>query len=237
MTALSDLEIKVLATRALLRTSLGEPAGHPQTPLLAELVPRFGLVHKGRPQKGRVQPMRTRGMTSYADVRTITGCVCMYVCCTEVQCSFTHASSDNLSESAPDTPRRRFLTCGARPRRSLSETVSAKSTTQTCFRMRRITRRDRIRLAVPVPKLQTRLESDGKRPIVAKFRTIPTPRIFADKLKQIPQKESARDKNLQTRPSTLDIPHASGNAFRCFTLGASDLTNGGLSIRLQPKGP
>jgi hypothetical protein len=69
---------------------------------------------------------------------------------------------------------------------------------------------------------------------VANFRTIPSPRAhFRHFGEQIPQKESARDKNLQTRPSTLAIiPHSSDDVRRdirlrqrlpVFTVGASDL--------------
>jgi hypothetical protein len=70
--------------------------------------------------------------------------------------------------------------------------------------MRRITRRDRIRLAVPVPKLQTRLESDGKRRSCEFPNDSFTPH-FRHFREQIPQKESARDKNLRTPNSSQSI--------------------------------
>jgi hypothetical protein len=115
-------------------------------------------------------------------------------------------SSDNMSESAPDTPRRRFSTCGARPlhseRQSMSETVSAKSTTQAGVRMHRTSHPSSRPHSARRPRSETSSSNPsrigGQTTELRIFERFRYPAFS----KQIPPKESARDENLQTRPST-----------------------------------
>jgi hypothetical protein len=146
----------------------------------------------------------------------------VYVCSTECNAALhIHpGSSDNLSESAPDVPRRRFSTCGARPlrseRRSMSETVSAKRTTQAGFRMRRTShhslrphsaRRRRSETSNPTRIWRQMIELR----IFERFRH-PAFATFSQTNRNRSPKRIRTNKNLQTRFSALDIPHASGDA-------------------------
>jgi hypothetical protein len=149
----------------------------------------------------------------------------VYVCSTEVQCSFTHASRLQRQlgvvgvgaghSKAPVLDVRRSTAPFRAP-------VNERNRFGEKYHASRFSNASHVASLVATafgsPSPFRNFKPDSNRTAndrVANFRTIPAPRIFdifANKSKQIPQKESARDKNLQTRPSTLDIPHASGDA-------------------------
>jgi hypothetical protein len=118
----------------------------------------------------------------------------VYVCSTEVQYSFTHTSrlQRNLEQSESVLDVRRSTAPFRAPvnqRNRFGEKYHA-SRFSNASHVASLVVHDRIRLAVPVPKLQTRLESDGKRPSCEFSNDAGTPhfRHFSEQIETHPPK-------------------------------------------------